>query len=122
MVSYAFYENTYLGGSVPEEEWPGYERRAAAQLARYKRLYTVVASSYEGESMAICAMAEALLSFDLIANGEGGVVQSTAIGSVSVSYGSTAGQAVDISAKGQAAELYSCASLYLDIYRGCGPC
>lgn len=120
MVKYTFYKKKYQGGSIPKEEWTGCERRAAAQLARYKRIYTV--SSPEGvpdaEKLAICAMAEALYSFDLIANGEGGPVQSASIGSVSVSYGGVSGAAIDISAKGQAKELYRCACLYLDIYRG----
>ena len=120
MVKYTFYTNKYRGGSISKGEWPGYERRAAAQLARYKRIYTV--SSPEGvpdaEELSICAMAEALYSFDLIANGEGGPVQSASIGSVSVSYGGVSDAAIDISAKGQAKELYRCACLYLDIYRG----
>ena len=64
----------------------------------------------------IAAMAEALYGFDLIANGEGRAVQSASIGSVSVSYGSS--NSADISPKSQARELYRCACLYLDIYRG----
>lgn len=116
---YEFYRSRYNGGSVPEPEWPSYEFRAETQLNRYKRIYTVTVPDYnpDAESMAICAMADALYSFDLIANGEGGV-QSASIGSVSTSYGSQ--QAVDISPASQAKELYRCASLYLDIYRGVG--
>lgn len=119
MVGYEFYAVMYRGGSISAQDWPGYEARAAAQLARYKRIYTVTAPGEDAESMAVCAMAEALYSFDLIANGEGGPVQSASIGSVSTSYGNVGG-AIDISPKGQAKELYRCASLYLDIYRGVG--
>ena len=120
MVTYEFYMSSYHGGSIPAIEWPAYEAKAAAQLRKYKRDYTVtVPEDYpEGENMAVCAMAEALYSFDLIANGEGGV-QSASIGSVSTSYGSAAA-AVDVSPKGQAKELYRLACLYLDIYRGVG--
>lgn len=118
MVPYEFYANTYRGSSIAETEWPGCEARAAAQLARYKRAYKVTAPDENAEAMAVCAMAEALHSFDLIANGEGGAVQSASIGSVSVSYGSTGSNAVDVTPKGQAKELYRCACLYLDIYRG----
>lgn len=120
MVRYTYYTNKYQGGSIPKEEWSGYERRAAAQLARYKRIYTVASPDGvpDAEELAICAMAEALYSFDLIANGEGGPVQSASIGSVSVNYGGLSGTAIDISPKGQAKELYRCACLYLDIYRG----
>lgn len=122
MVSYEFYMAVYQGGSLSVEDWPRYAARAADQLARYKRVYTVTApeGKADAESMAVCAMAEALYSFDLIANGEGGPVQSASIGSVSTSYGGVGSSAVDISPKGQAKELYRCASLYLDIYRGVG--
>ncbi len=70
--------------------------------------------------MAVCAMAEALYAFELLSNGEGGPVQSCSIGSVSASYGSTTGQSLDLSPRGQARELYRTACLYLDIYRGAG--
>ena len=120
MVAFEFYTDTYKGGVISKEDWPRYEARAAAQLARYKRIYTVTTpeDSSDAESMAICAMAEALQGFDLIANGEGGAIQSASIGSVSTSYGSAGAQAVDVSPAGQARELYRLACLYLDIYRG----
>lgn len=120
MVDYEFYLNTYPGGSIPFDEWYQVEARAAEQLARYKRIYTVSAPNEDAEGKAVCAMAEALHSFDLIANGEGGPVQSASIGSVSADYGSAGSNAIDISPKGQAKELYRCACLYLDIYRGVG--
>ena len=118
MVDYEFYMTSYRGSSIPLEYWPEHEARAYAQLARYKRIYTVTAPDENAEAMAVCAMADALYSFDLIANGEGGAVSSASIGSVSVSYGSGGGNSVDISPKAQARELYRCACLYLDIYRG----
>ncbi len=118
MVDYSFYLNDYHGRTVPAEDWDGYAARAADQLARYKRWYTVTAPDENAESMAVCAMVEALHGFELIANGEGGAVQSASIGSVSVSYGTGGSSAVDVTPKGQAKELYRCACLYLDIYRG----
>lgn len=120
MVPYSFYKDKFKGGFISKEEWPGYERRAAAQLARYKRIYTVTAPDDAAENMAVCEMADALHGFDLVANGEGGPVSSASIGSVSISYGTAVSGAVDLSAKGQAKELYRCACLYLDIYRGVG--
>ena len=122
MVTYEFYANTYRGGSISDADWTQYETRAAAQLARYKRIFTVTApkDSRDAESMAICAMAEQLQNFDLIANGEGGAIQSASIGSVSTGYGSTGAQAVDVTPSGQAKALYRSACLYLDIYRGVG--
>lgn len=122
MVPYEFYANTYLGVNIPVEEWNGYAMRAGQQLKRYKRIFTVVVpeDEPEAESKAVCAMAEAMYSFDLIANGEGGAVQSVSIGSVSTSWGGSGTNAVDISPAGQARELYRCACLHLDIYRGVG--
>lgn len=120
MTGYDFYTGTYHGGAISAEEWPAYVGRAEDQLTRYKRIYTVTPPGPDSEAMAMCAMAEALYSFDLLASGEGGPVQSAAIGSVSVSYGSAMAQAVDLTPRGQALELYRCASLYLDIFRGAG--
>lgn len=119
MTSYDFYTGAYHGGSIPPEEWPLYESLAAARLNRYKRIYRVDTSRPRSGDMAICAMAEALYTFDLLASGEGGPIQSVSIGSVSVSGGGGA-QALDLSPKGQERELYRCASLYLDICRGVG--
>lgn len=116
---YEFYMTEYHGSSFKDEElFSAYASRAAEQIARYERIYTVTEPNPDAGKMAVCAMADALYGFDLIANGEGGAVQSASIGSVGVSYGSN--KAVDISPSGQAKELYRCASLYLDIYRGVG--
>lgn len=79
---------------------------------------TVVAPQTVCEAMAVCAMADALAYFCAAQNGSGAVV-SASIGSVSVSYGNTA-NTVDLSPKGQAKELYRCASMYLEFYRGVG--
>ena len=118
---YEFYRSRYNGGSIPDDEWADYETRAMAQLNRYKRIYTVAVPQDEpdAEKLAVCAMADAMHNFDLIANGEGGV-QSASIGSVSTSFGGNGSNAADVSPSGQAKELYRCASLYLDIYRGVG--
>ena len=122
MAAHHFYLTIYAGGLISFKEWPSYNQRAMAQLERYKRIYTVTKPREDAEDMAVCAMAEALYGFDLIANGEGGPVQSASIGSVSTSYGAQSGNAIDISPKGQARELYRCACLYLEIYRGARRC
>lgn len=120
MVCYEFYRTAYRGGSISAEDWPGYEARAEAQVARYERTYTVSYPAQESRSMAICALAETIYSIDLVINGEGGPVTSVSVGSVSTSYGSAASAAIDVSPAGQARELYRTAKLYLDIYRGVG--
>jgi len=121
---YDFYLNTYHGNAIRQDEWAEYSTRAGEQLARYKRMYTVTAPEDmpDGEERAVCAMAEAMYSFELLAGGEGGPVQSVSIGSVSVSYGGAAAQSMDLSPRGQANELYRCARRYLDTYRGADGC
>ncbi len=118
MVEYEFYRDTYRGDAVPEGEFPALARDAAAQLARYKRIYRVSAPAglEESEQMAMCAMIDALYYFQTA----GSAGASVSVGSVSSSVGQ--GAQPDCSAKAQAAELLRCARLYLDVYRGCGPC
>ena len=118
MVSYEEYITAYHGGAISADEWAGLEARAADQLRLYQRRYTVTAPDSTAAIMAVCAMAEALHNIDVVANGD--AVQSVAVGSVSVGYGSAVASAVDVSERGQAKALYRAASLYLDIYRGCG--
>ena len=114
-VEHDFYQFKYHGDSIIDpDDWRRYEARAEAQLARYKRIYNVSSPDENAEAMAICAMADAFYAFDAVANG--GNVQSASIGSVSASYGNP--PSIDVSPKGQAKELYRCACLYLDIYRG----
>lgn len=121
MADYKFYTEKYLGSSIPENEFPRLIKRAGEHLDKYKRVYQVTSPTNESESMALCAMADALYYFEAVQNGEGGILTSAKIGSVSESY-SGGNSAVDLSAKGQSKELYRCASLYLDIYRGITTC
>ena len=117
MADYGFYMTEYLGGSIPQADFPRLAKRAGEQLERYKRIYRVKAPRADSEELAVCAMADALYYFETAQNG--GVVASSSIGSVSSSY--QAGTA-DVTPKAQAKELYRCACLYLDIYRGVGRC
>ena len=114
MVPYEFYRDTFHGNSIPESEFAALAARAANQLARYKRTYTVTAPDDTAEDMAVCAMADALYYYEAAANGL--LVQSASVGSVSSS--SAGGALPDMSPRAQSAELYRCAQLYLDIYRG----
>lgn len=120
MVDFKFYKETYCGSAITEAEWQTFAARAQDQLNKYKRTYTVTAPEENSEGMAVCAMADALAYFCAAQNGMGAVT-SASIGSVSVNYGNGA-NAVDLSPKGQAKELYRCATQYLEIYRGVGRC
>lgn len=118
MVEYSFYRESYRGSSIPDADWPLFEKRAAEQLTRYKRIYTVTAPDEDAEAMAICAMADELAYFTAVQNGTGGAVAAASIGSVSVNYAGVS--AIDASPKAQEKELYRCACQYLEIYRGVG--
>lgn len=120
MPDFDFYRSTYHGSSIPGEAWPEYGARGAEQLERYRRSCTLSAPGPDSEALAVCALADALYGFDLLASGGAGPVQSVSIGSVSASFGGSGAQGLDISPKGQARELYRRAALYLDIYRGAG--
>lgn len=117
MADYQFYTDTYLGGSIPAEEFPRLAQRAGEQLAQYKRMYAVKEPAEGNENKAVCAMADALYYFETLQNG--GMVASSSIGSVSSSFQTGA---VDLSPKAQAKELYRCACQYLEIYRGNRSC
>lgn len=119
MPDYTFYTTKYLGDSISGEDFFRLSKRAAEQLALYKRIYRVTAPDADAEDMAICAMADAMNYYEAVQNGSSGAVSSATIGSVSVSYAG-AGGAVDVSQAAQERELYKCARRYLDIYRGCG--
>lgn len=115
---YDFYENVYGGTALGEAEFAAFALRAREQLDCYKQVYRVTGSQ-EAEQYAICAMAEAIAYFDAAQNGQGGL-RYASVGTVSVS-GKGIYSQVDISPAAQAKELYRCAALYLDIYRGV-PC
>ena len=114
MVEFAFYRDVYGGDSVPEGEFRVYARDASAHLERYKRIYRVTDTAENSEQMALCAMIDALYYFDWARNG--GAAVSVSVGSVSSSR--VQGAQPDLSPAAQNRELYRCAQLYLDIYRG----
>lgn len=114
MVEFAFYRDVYGGDSVPEGEFRSYARDASAQLDRYKRIYAVTATGENSEEMALCAMIDALYYFDWAQSG--GAAASVSVGSVSSSRAQ--GVQPDLSPAAQNRELFRCAGLYLDIFRG----
>lgn len=113
MVDYDFYRNQYGGNSVPEQEFILFAREAQAQLDRYKRIYQVTAPQEDSENLAACAMLDTLYYYSQAQNGE--LTASVKIGSVSSGAQTTQ---PDTSPAAQEKELYRCARLYLEIYRG----
>ena len=110
-----FYRNEFGGSALEGAELSEALKRAGDVLASYERGCTVTGDE-TARKMALCAMAEAIAYFETAQNGQGGL-RYASVGTVSVS-GKGIYSAVDISPKAQARELYRCASLYLDIYRG----
>lgn len=117
MVDYYFYTGTYHGGSISADEWPAAEQEASAQLAKYKRIYTITApeNDPDAEKMAICAMAESIVFNAKVEAGQA-LISSASIGSVSVSYSGM--NSVDLSERAKANRIYNACVLYLDVYRG----
>lgn len=109
MVTFDFYQNSYLGSAIPENAFSGVAAQATAALARLKRTYEVSSDGEEAEKLAICAMAEAIYAQKDRAPG----MTAATVGGVSVRYDNTADAARALSR-----ELYRRAAIYLDIYRG----
>lgn len=88
-VAYSYYTDQYHGTAVAEEEWGHAALLASAHLDRLKVLATVTpyGDEDECESMAICAMAEVIATWNDATAASGGV-SSEHIGSVSVTYAS----------------------------------
>ncbi len=103
MVSWDYYENTYLGMTVPRKAFPRYARQAQAILDRLCRLCRVEGGE-DSKSMALCAMAETLYRQERY-----GGVESASAGEVSVRYREN---------RNLLSEVYTQAANYLDIYRG----
>ena len=64
MVDYEFYVNSYLGCSIPQNQFSRLAAQAAAILESYERCYTVSCPGTDSRSFAICAMAECLLEHE----------------------------------------------------------
>lgn len=115
MTSFDFYTGAYFGSSIPAEEWIVLCRDSEAKVSHYERIYKVDWIAEDSRSMAVCAVADAMYSFEKLMQG-GGAVQSASAGSVSESYATTA--APDTSNAAQEAEFYRCVHLYAEVYRG----
>ena len=106
MVDYNFYCNEYLGSLISPKAFPEMARQAEDALSMLKRKYRVTSSGEESEKLALCAMAEAIFRTK-----RRGAVSAATVGSVSVRYDGE-------NEKDLKRELYRCAAIYLDIYRG----
>jgi len=120
-VTYDFYEDSYGGTAIAEDDWEGYAAKAAAYLAKIEAMCSVTPYAENGREMAQCAIAEQFQNFDVAAGVSGqGTVKGASIGSVNVTYDATAGGAIDLSPKGQRKMLLEAAGLYLHVYAGVG--
>lgn len=112
-VSYEWYQSCG-GASLERAVFCRLEQLARRQLERYERIYQVQEVVPEGRAYAVCAMAEAMDFFEAAANGE--LTDSIQLGSVQSQR--AAGSLPDLSQKAKSRELFRCAALYLDIFRG----
>lgn len=103
MVTYDFYQNTYLGNKIEGSAFPELAARAEEFVALLERRYQVKAALTQGREMAICAVAESLAGQPA----EG--ISAASVGTVRVQYGEN---------RSVRKELYRAVSPYLDICRG----
>lgn len=98
MIDYSYYENTYLGSSIPPDDFS----RLAARASAYLNTISNAAEHPDDEAvkMATCAVAEAWQR-----NEEGGEIISQSVGSWSRTYAS--------SGKSKESALLEAARLYL---------
>ncbi len=107
MLSYDFYQNTYLGSAISERAFPELIARAEAWLAKLERTCQVKAYGPDSRAMAACAVAETLLAWQ-----KRGDIAQTTIGGVTVRY--------EKSAHSLQRQLLQSALSYLQICRGVG--
>ena len=105
MVTYDFYENTYLGNKIDGAEFPELAARAEEFVALLERQYQAKAALPQGRELAICAVVDRLDSLQ-----QGGQISAASVGEVSVHY------ALAQSSPWQ--NLYRVTMPYLDICRG----
>jgi hypothetical protein len=125
--AYAFYKDTYHGVSIPDGEWDRLATRADEQIMQYERAYTVTDPTGDGRDKAVCAIADQMYTYEVVANSELSVDADGNIGATSVSIGSVsvsrkspsaANMGLDMTEAGQQRQFYKLAQLYLDMYRG----
>lgn len=108
MVSYDFYQNTYLGSALSAVAFRHAAARAEDWIAKVERSCYVKPYGPDSRAMAVCAVAETM---EVFRNRQ--MIKSQSIGGVSVSY--------DTGSDGKLQhQLLQKAGVYLDIYRGVG--
>lgn len=105
MVTYDFYQNTYLGSALSETAFRSAAARAEHWLAALERRCAVTAAGPDSRAMAVCALAEKLFAQDRCRN-----ITQSSIGGVSVRY--------DRGSVSEERQLLHTAGVYLDICRG----
>lgn len=88
MPDYTFYVEDYLGEDIPEKEFPRFIRRAGDELCRMREMYAVAPRQgldpELAESMALCAVADAMYEFAQEDEARG--IAKVSVGSVSETY------------------------------------
>lgn len=108
MVTYDFYQNTYLGSALTEVAFRQAAARADQWLSKLERSCFVAPYGPDSRAMAVCAVAETMEVFR-----KQQMIAQTSIGGVSVRYEQ------DTDRKLQR-QLLQNAGVYLDVYRGVG--
>lgn len=106
MVTYDFYQNTYLGSALSEVAFKQAAARAEQWLTKLERSCHITSHGPDSYSLAVCAVAEVM---DTLRKSR--TVKSQSIGGVSITYADDSCQRLE-------RQLIKTAEIYLDICRG----
>lgn len=106
MVTYDFYENTYLGTKIEATGFPRLAARAEEYVAWLQRQCQVTPAVPQGLELAVCAVAEQLAEQPASNN-----ISAATVGNVSVRY-------ADDKGKSSRRQLYQAVKAYLDVRKG----
>ena len=123
---YGFYLDEYCGVSISPNDWHRLAIRAGEEIIAFERMFTVTGKERQ-RNKAVCAIADALHTFETVASqmihaDETGRVgaASVSVGSVSTSYKAPDVSALklDLSDAGQQKAFYNALKKHMTVYRG----
>ena len=123
---FLFYTDEFFGISIPESDFPRLAVRADEEIQAFERKFTVTGEEVQRHK-AVCAIADALYTFETVASmmiplGENGAVgaSSVSIGSVSTSFKApdVNSLGLDLTDAGQQRTFYNLLKKYMVVYRG----
>ena len=123
---FQFYTDIFYGISIPESDFPRLAVRADEEIQAFERKFTVTGEEVQRKK-AVCAIADALYTFETVASQMIPVSENVAVGASSVSIGSVSTSfkspdvnalGLDLTDAGQQRTFYNLLKKYMVVYRG----